>query len=220
MRKSVDFPHPDGPRRKNFSVNFFFCEVWFIFAMYSARIQDILHNLLKAVWITTSEHNEQNSSSIESKHFQCRLSHIELWLVVSQDCVWRESALFFFYSRVQALMMAILHKTIKTKHNEKIDFFDCNTLYVAGECKSADFRQRLQGSPQTTTQLAEPALIAQTPNMCCYALNFPRWWFWRLLSKLFQMSCARYAQAHCEYIQKPLKAKGNLRFNLISVTLW
>ena len=94
---------------KNFSVNFVFCEVCSIFAVCygNSRAQDILHNLLKAVWITTSEHNEQNSSSIESKHFQCRLSHIELWLVVSQDYVWRGSALFFFMVRRSPLKKLI-----------------------------------------------------------------------------------------------------------------
>ena len=40
---------------------------------------------------------------------------------------------------------------------------------------SADFRQRLQGSPQTTIQLVRACAISQTLNMYCFALNFPRW---------------------------------------------
>ena len=38
--------------------------------------------------------------------------------------------------------------------------------------KSADFRQRLQGSPQTTTQLVRACTYVHTLNMCCSALNF------------------------------------------------
>ena len=38
----------------------------------------------------------------------------------------------------------------------------------------------------------EPALIVHTLNMYCFALNFPRWWFWRLLSKYFKMSWRSY----------------------------